>query len=69
MIVTLCGLLSILAFPVIYITFITIFILKDSKKYVNVNGGLWVVLSVVLPIVGPILYLIYRGDREKINIK
>ena len=51
MINTLIGLISILIFPIIYIIFVILFILKDLKKYTNINGVLWILLSICFPVV------------------
>ena len=67
MINTLLGLICVLLFPIIYITFVTTVILKDSKKYTNINAKLWILLSIFFPIVGFIIYLIYKGDTKRIN--
>ena len=59
--------LTILFIPLVYITAISVFIVTDSRKYDIPSAGLWILLSIFLPIVGPILYLIYRNDKKRID--
>lgn len=68
MINTFLGLMYILFFPIVYITFVIIFILKDSKKYTNINGGLWIIVSICFPIIGFIIYLIYKSDKKRLEV-
>ena len=65
----LISLLTMLFIPLVYIIAISVFILTDSKKYEIPSGGLWVLLSIFLPVVGPILYLIYRNDKKELMLK
>ena len=42
----------------------TIFIIVNSRKYVNVHAALWVILNIFLPYIGWIGYMIDRRDKK-----